>query len=111
MQKMDCELECEAEAVMTEERKLTFRFVGSIIISILFFYFSWSASRWTEHVESSLVSLQSVDAQQGPRISTVEIEVKNLRQSDSDLKLAVERLNDKLDRIIEMLTKRFVDKP
>lgn len=108
---MDCELECEAEAVMTEERKLTFRFVGSIVISILFFYFSWSASRWTEHVEQTLVSLQTVDAERGPRMSTAEMEIRNLRQADSDLRNSVEKLNDKLDRIIEMLTKRFTDKP
>lgn len=89
--------------IMSEEKKLTFQLVGSVVITVLFFYFTWSASRWTEHVEQSLTSLHAVNSERGPKVAAIEMEVRNLRDTDQELKASFERLNDKLDRILELI--------
>jgi len=85
------------------EKRLTLTAVSTLLVAMLFAYFTWSVNKWTEGVEGSQASATDSVRAHEHRITRLEEASIYTQRSESEIKNSIQRLEMKVDRVFEVL--------
>lgn len=90
--------------MIPKDRTLTLSAVTSILVTLLFGYFTWSISKWSEGIEANGKDISRDLVDHNNRLIRLEQTSIFMMQSNSDIKQSIANLEHKVDRILDRVT-------
>lgn len=88
---------------MTAEKKLTLTAATTLLVTILFAYFTWSVNKWTSGIELMVGKTWDTVTAREPRIVKLEGQMFYVHEANSEVKKSIVKLETKIDRMLDML--------
>lgn len=90
--------------MQVKDKTLTLSAVTSILVTLLFAYFTWSISRWTDGMESNGKEINREIVDHNNRLIRLEQTSIFMMQSNSEIKQSISNLEHKVDRILDKVS-------